>query len=311
MSDKTTLLHTPELDFQRQPSRTDTYMHLLIDDAFKTVFGRMENKSLMIGLITAIIPELNIVDLEFAPNQAPHVGEDTKKSVYDVRCKLYDGTHIIVEVQRDSQNNFKERVLYYGSMPVSSQVKDGEGYNLDPVFVISFLDFKMDHGPEWRPRVKSHYILKEREDNEEMTDKLQFVFIELPRFNKTLVECETFEEKLYYCMRHLFRYRSQPEELSGKYFDKLFHEAALANLTAEQKTDYYRAMTTERDIRNQIRYAQEQGFEAGKAEGKAEGVEIGIEKNKLNNAKQLKTAGVALETIAACIGLDIETVKAL
>ena len=88
-------------------------------------------------------------------------------------------------------------------------------------------------------------------------------------------------------------------------------ESALANLTAEELEQYNRTMTTERDIRNQIKYAQEQGFEAGKAEGVEIGIERGIEQGKLETIKQFKAAGVTLETIAACTGLDIETVKAL
>lgn len=299
-----TMSHTaPESDFERDSLENPVYQNLLMDDAFKRVFGEEGNEELMKGLIQAVLPELQIVSLSYIANQAPHQGKDTKKSIYDVRCKLADGTHIIVEIQRKKQNYFEERMLYYGLMPLTAQIKNSEEYRLDPVYVICFTDFLMEHGTEWKPKMKSHYLLKEKANNEILTDKLQMIFVELPRLTKQLRDCVSFEEKLYFCIRHIFRLRSQPDELGGEYFDSLFKESALANLTAEELEQYNRTMTTERDIRNQIKYAQEQSFEAGKAEG--------IEETKLNNAKQFKAAGVTLETIAACTGLDIETVKAL
>ena len=309
----------PESDFEREPSRKDRYQHLLYDDAFKRVFGEEGHEDLMIGLIKAVLPELDIVSLTYISNTAPHQGTDTKKSVYDVRCKLADGTSVIVEVQQKDQLNFKDRALYYGSMPISSQLEDGDEYILDPVIVIAFLNFRMEHGPDWEPRIKSHYMLKDAEGRDTMTDKLQFVFIELKRFTKKVEECETFEEKLYFCMRHMFKLESRPENLSGEYFDSLFRTADTANMTAKEHEAYVRAMASERDIRNQIRYGRIQGHMEGHKEGLEEGIEQGLQQGleqgkaeeKVEAAKKFKAAGVALDTIAECTGLDIETVRSL
>ena len=292
-------ISTQESDFERQPSREDRYQHLLIDDAFKRVFGKEGKEDLMIGLIRAVLPELDIVSLTYISNTAPHQGTDTKKSVYDVRCKLADGTYVIVEVQQKDQLNFMDRALYYGSMPISTQLETGDEYILDPVIVIAFLNFKLKHGPEWKPRIKSHYMLKDAEGRDTMTDKLQFVFIELKRFTKKVEECETFEEKLYFCMRHMFKLESRPENLSGEYFDSLFRTADTANMTAKEHEEYVRAMASERDIRNQIKYGIQQGIQQG------------IEKGKTETAIKMKAAGIDSKTIAECTGLDIETVKAL
>ena len=66
-------------------------------------------------------------------------------------------------------------------------------------------------------------------------------------------------------------------------------------------------MTTERDIHNQIRYAEKKGREEGRVEGRAEGEE----KRNLENAKNFKKLGVAVETIAQATGLTVEQVEAL
>ena len=58
-------------------------------------------------------------------------------------------------------------------------------------------------------------------------------------------------------------------------------------------------MTTERDIRNQIRYAEKKG----KTEGKAE--------QNIENARNFKKLGVAIEIIAQATHLTEEEIKAL
>ena len=58
-------------------------------------------------------------------------------------------------------------------------------------------------------------------------------------------------------------------------------------------------MTTERDIRNQIRYAEKKGRE----EGREEGIE--------QVASRLKGLGVEIATISKSTGLSEEEIKAL
>ena len=167
----------------------------------------------------------------------------------------------------------------------------------------------------FKPRITSHYMFRDADGKDTMTDKLQFVFIELQRFTKKVEECETFEEKLYFCMRHMFKLENRPENLSGEYFDNLFWTADTANMTAKDHETYVRAMASERDIRNQIRYGVEQGRKQGHIqgleEGRIEGREEGREEARTETAIKMKAAGIALETIAECTGLDIETVKSL
>ncbi|MCQ2131327.1 MAG: hypothetical protein MJY94_08080 [Bacteroidales bacterium] len=112
-------------------------------------------------------------------------------------------------------------------------------------------------------------------------------------------------------MRHMFKLESRPENLRGEYFDNLFKAADTANMTAKEHEAYILAMASERDIRNQIRYGRIQGHREGHKEGLEEGLEKGKAEGKFETAKKLKAAGIALDTIAECTGLDIEMVKAL
>ena len=116
-------------------------------------------------------------------------------------------------------------------------------------------------------------------------------------------------------MRHMFKLESRPENLRGEYFDNLFKAADTANMAAKEHEAYILAMASERDIRNQIRYGRIQGHQEGLEEGIQQGLEKGIQQGKaeekFETAKKLKAAGIALDTIAECTGLDIETVKSL
>lgn len=51
-----------------------------------------------------------------------------------------------------------------------------------------------------------------------MTDKLQFVFIELPKFRKTESELETMTDKWFFLLRNLPRLLDRPVALRDRIF---------------------------------------------------------------------------------------------
>ena len=77
----------------------------------------------------------------------------------------------------------------------------------------------------------------------------------------------------------------------------LFETAEIAKFTPQEKTKYENDMTTERDIRNQIATAREQGVE--------EGIEIGMEKGREEERSrivaELRKQGVSEEVITKLI----------
>jgi len=87
----------------------------------------------------------------------------------------------------------------------------------------------------------------------------------------------------------------RPAELRQEIFELLFEAANIATFAPEEKTKYDYDMTTERDIRNQIRYAEKKG--------KAEGIE--------QVASKLKDLGVEIAMISKSTGLTEEQIKAL
>ena len=66
-------------------------------------------------------------------------------------------------------------------------------------------------------------------------------------------------------------------------------------------------MTTERDIRNQIRFAEKKGREEGREEGRAEGAR----EKAIETARAFLKMGVPAETVAAGTGLTMDEVQAI
>ena len=79
----------------------------------------------------------------------------------------------------------------------------------------------------------------------------------------------------------------------------MFETANIAKFAPDEKIKYEFSMTTERDIRNQIRYAEKKGLEKG--------MEKGVEKV----AREMLKDNVPIETIAKYSGLTEEQVRAL
>ena len=95
----------------------------------------------------------------------------------------------------------------------------------------------------------------------------------------------------------------RPAELRQEIFELLFDAANIATFAPEDKIKYEFAMTTERDIRNQIRYAEKQGIEQGIAQGK--------EQKAIEIARNLLALGVDVDTIARSSGLTEAQIEAL
>ena len=84
-------------------------------------------------------------------------------------------------------------------------------------------------------------------------------------------------------------------ELKQEIFKLLFNSAELANFTADERAKYQLDMTTERDIKNQIEYARDEGREEG------------IRLSALNMLKD----NLPVDTICRYTGLSEEEVEAL
>ena len=82
----------------------------------------------------------------------------------------------------------------------------------------------------------------ECETKEVFFDKLTLVFIELKRFTKKEEDLETNAEQWLYALRYLPELQKKPAKLRAKIFEKLFKLAKIAQMTAEEQTNYFKSL---------------------------------------------------------------------
>ena len=283
------------------------YADLLVDEVFKLVFGRESTKDVMIEFLNQVIPDRKIVDLEFIDKEMHPIERDAKGTVYDMFCKTDDGARIIVEVQRRKQPFYPERALYYSTFQIQRQVEAGaKQYDFLPVYVISILDFMIDMKSTCN-KVKTTYRLYEEDSHILLTDRVTFIFIELPKFRKSIDELDgNILEGMYFCFKNMAVLNERPEVLDHQIFRRIFEVSELYNMDKNTRDKVLDKMTTERDLMNQLEYARQEAINEGRAVGLAEGRAEGRAEERADNIRMMLAAGIPAATIAAALNITVE-----
>lgn len=264
-----------------------------MDRWFKRTFGWEPAKPLLTLFLQELIPERQIVELSYGPQEHINPIDEGKDVRVDVECTDQDGTRFVVEMQLDKQGGFYERAVLNSSFAIQQQIKVGEtGYEMPTVYFIGVMNFAFHEGG----RVLYRYSLQENETHEKMTDCLQFLFLELPNSeSKALTPVASILDNFCYALRNLSRLKSRPAGLDGEIFDLLFNSAEIINFTPKEQFEYIKDMTTQEDIKRQIAYA------ASQAKSK-ESKEI---------AERLLQMGSDVAFVAQATGLSLEEVQSL
>lgn len=289
------LLWEQEINYDEQEIK---YVNLLDDLGFKHVFGRDENKEILIAFLNEIIPDKQIIDLEHIRNEQVPFDPETKASVFDLYCETQDGSRIVVELQREEQFDYIDRAIYYGAFPIQNQIAKGKKrYTFSAVYVINILNFNLvelrgDNNPV------STFRLKELKTNKILSHKYTLIFIELSKFAKRLEEIspDNILEGYLYFLRNMHNFKEQPKEFQQQIWDKLFNAARVAKMNRQERQAYIKKMNTERDRINQWEFAMEQAKTKGMAE------------EKMTIAKSMKLEGISVDIICKCTGLSLEEI---
>ncbi len=97
----------------------------------------------------------------------------------------------------------------------------------------------------------------------------------------------------------VFVIRKKNRRSRQEIFELLFETANISKFAPDEKIKYEFSMTTERDIRNQIRYAEKKGLEKG------------MEKGREEVAREMLKMGLETQITTQATGLTEEQVRAL
>ncbi|MEA5461311.1 Rpn family recombination-promoting nuclease/putative transposase [Arcicella sp. LKC2W] len=286
----------------------DKYINPFTDFGFKKLFGTEPNKDLMIDFLNQILPEKHqIKDLTYTKSEYLGNTDRDRKAIFDLYCTSEKGDKFIVEIQKAKQNFFKERSIYYSTFPIQEQAVRGEwDFQLSAVYTVGILDFVFAEDKEEQKVL--HVVQLKDQDSEIFYDKLTYIYLEMPNFQKTEEQLETHFDKWLYVFKNLHRLENIPNRLQDKIFKKLFKAAEIAKFSKQEFEQYEDSLKYYRDLTNVTNTAYLEGEKKGKEEGREEGREEGImEGMKLKNieiAQKALTENVPINVISVLTGLS-------
>ena len=313
------------------------YINPYTDYGFKLLFGTEPNKDITLELINALLQGKEVIrSLTLLPPEQLGLMKDKYAHMFKVYCENEQGEKIIIEIQKADQQWFKDRSVYYSSFPIRSQaVKGNWNYKLKAVYTIGILDFVFDEDKD--DKEYYHHVVKLMDVNtkEVFYDKLTYIYLEMPKFQKTEDELETMADKWLYALKNLPRLLERPAALQERIFKKFFDVAEVAALPREEYAKYLESEKVYYDLDGAFRTADNKGYsrglERGKKEGKKEGLKEGMakgmeqgmakgmeqgmakgrEETNLENARRMKAKGFAPQDISDITGIAVETIKDL
>jgi predicted transposase/invertase (TIGR01784 family) len=275
------------------------FVDITNDIAFRKIFGNDSKKKSLISFLNAVIdlPENEqITEVEIInPYQLGKLS-NAKATIVDVKAKDAKGDIFIVEMQIAEFDFFHKRILYYTSQSYVSQIDKGIEYTkLRPVYFIGILEFEIGQSPHYFSR---HKVLNV-ETKEQVIQDVEFNFIELPKFTKTIKQLETNIDQWAYFIKNAENLTVIPENVKDEGLREAYLEADKHNWTKLELENYERASIKERDEIGRIEFA------VRKAERTAEHNE------KIKIAKAAKQMGLSVADISTLTGLTEEEINNL
>lgn len=283
------------------------------DVAFKKIFGTEKNKDILMHFLNNILDSFNEVPITkielLSTTLLPKINKK-KLSIVDVLCKDKTGVIYIIEMQVLETKGFEKRVLHYSSKVYSDQAKKGDEYQVlkKVVFItianyIIFPDSNDTH-------YKSEHAIYNKKTREQSLKDLCYIFIELPKFDKTKEKLSSIEEKWCYFFKHASE--TTEEDLQSIIGNDKMMEKAYAALnqhywSKEELMSYERAKQARMDHKAILQYK----LDEGEAKGLKKGIEQGIEKGKVELAKKLLQNGVGMDFLIQSADLSKKQVEEL
>ena len=306
--------------FNEKRQELAPFVNLRSDVGFKAVFADRNNKDILIGVLNQILPpEARIEDIkEYSDREQRRDVPYGKKTVLDLVCVDRDDRTFVVEMQASEEDFFFERCVYYASGLYHLELSDGVRYKgLRPVYVVSFLNYRLRHDDEslWdTDHFISNWRFTEKRTGMVADQTISVIFVEMTLFTKTLEECVTEFDRLFYIFKNSDGFQRIPEwiEEAGGISRRLAEACEVAAFDKEKKLKYEIDKMNEWDIQAQKEYAVrkglEEGLQKGLREGREEGLEQGREETRLSIARKLFEAGTPVDVIVNCTGVDDGTI---
>ena len=285
----------------------ERYMNLLTDFGFHRIFAEESNKELLVDFLNEIIKEEGLItDIQYLlPEQWGNITTE-RKAVFDIFCKTEKGEYFIVEMQNAKQPFFRDRSIFYASLPIQKQAPKGIwNYRLKAVYLVAILDFVLFKDFKGDNKVIERVQLVRESTKTVYSDKLKFTFVELPKFKKTEKELETNFDKWVFLLKNMSKLKGRPAWVQGAIFDKLFELAEIKQLTKDNMEKYRKSILKYHDVRGAVDLAREEALE----EGIKKGMREGREEEKISIIQKCLQKNMMIEDIVFLTGFSKEQIN--
>lgn len=259
--------------------QTSRYINLFTDFGFKKIFGDTQNTDLLKSLLNDILQfedSRKIKKIIFKNGELlPDTPED-RKAIIDLICEDEKGNQFIVELQKVSQEHFQSRALYYTSFPIQQQgIKGGWNFELDPVYFIGLLNFQIDRFKD-TPEYLHHGKITDIHTEKVMYDKLNMIYLEIPKLKKEKEELTNHLEWWMYIFQNLHMMTDIPKEIKNDIIKNTFDKAEFISMSSGDQEKYHKNLKVYRDLVNSFDFATKEGRKEGRKEGLEEGKRVGL-----------------------------------
>ena len=273
------------------------YAYILSDGIFKIVFAEEKDHTLLISLVNAML-DLHDGDAikEISLEMQEFPGVFCKKDcIVDIIGTTNAGEKVLVEVQQQGDDFYRDRVEYYTSRVIENQVHTSKKYELPRIYFLGLLDFTLF--PE-EPQKYIHHV-DEMCNGRKFFPKIQKIFVEIEKFfrleEKGISTNDSSEAAQWLrAIKVIVNEEPVPEKImQNEMFRRLLDSVKLINFVDNYIAEY------------------EIGFAEGKSEGREAGLAEGELKKAREMAKGLRDDGVPMEIIVRRSGLSEEEIRKL
>jgi predicted transposase/invertase (TIGR01784 family) len=172
---------------------------LLYDVVFKSVFGHRKNTRLLAILLNALLQLEGDKKIKSLIIQNPFSYQQFKSdkiSIIDIKATDISGEQYCVEVQMRGHQALMERIIYYGSSRYAGQIRKGDNYD-ELKKTVSLWILQEQFLPDTEKEIHNSYVLQNEKTHHQLTDLVEYHFIELHKFNENVSLRSSFERWLH------------------------------------------------------------------------------------------------------------------
>ena len=178
-------------------------------------------------------------------------------------------------------------------------------YQFVPVYVVCIMNFMpKEHEVT---KFRTDVALREKSSDSMFSDKLRFIYLSLPFFDKSEEECEPGFEKWIYVLKYMEVLERLPFTAQKKIFDHLAKLPDVRFLSSEEREKYDESIKAVDDYYGVLMSYYMNGIDEGVAKGEARG----SHHKSLEIAKKMMAKGMDENTIMEITGLTQEEIRKL